>query len=1289
MAALRFSPPSAFDFTHPGQWTAWKLRFNRFRIASKLDESSDEVQVATLVYTMGMDADQVFEHQLGLSDDQKKDFDEVLKAFDTYFTPSVNIVHERSKFEQIIQQPGQSLDEFVRALYKGAEHCAFQAETDNRIRDRLIAHMRDKRVSRELQMKAPSEQTLAKSLEFARQAERVAQQVAEQSSDSRGASSVGPGGLAAAGVHQKKRPDSRQWHREQETHAAPSSSCCPNCGGRTHPRDRCPARGKSCRSCGKKNHFAKVCRATRQSSAVGMNSVGFAPDESDDPEQFFVGTTAADNSDTSPWFAELQVGTTMVRFKLDTGADVSTMSKTVWLSISPQPTLQSTKVQLRGADDQLLPVCGVFSASLKYKGKATDVRMYVLERASGCLLSRSACDELGLVKRVSATRAQVQPPSGKPLVGCMEGPPAHIHLQSDATPYRCVTARRVPHHLFGKVREELGRMEDGGIITKVKEPTEWCSPMVPVLKPNGKVRICVDLKRLNASVKREAFQLPTIEDTLATLSNSTVFTTLDTANGFWQIPLSSDSAKLTTFITPFGRYHFNRLPFGITSAPEIFQARVSGLLDGLPGVSVYMDDIIVYGRTMEEHDRHLAEVMRVLDAAHITLNKEKCRFRQSQVKFLGHLITNKGVLPNPAKISAITSLKPPKDVSDLRRLLGMFNFLARFIPNLSEVSSPLRTLLRDDTVWNWAEPQQEAFNRLKQLATEAPCLAFYDPSRPTVVSADASSYGLGAVLLQQHGTDYRAVAYASRSLTDTEREYAQIEKECLAVVWACERFHSFVYGCPSLVVHTDHKPLIPLINTRDLNRVPLRCQRLLMRLMAYNPTAVHIPGKNLVVADALSRSPEPCTETPSLDAEITINVAASIQSIVSSGKSREIASATAADPVLNRVLQYIRTGWPSSAKGLEQDIQSYYHERQLLSCVDGVVYHGPRIVIPPSMRSAVLASLHDGHLGVSKCKARAKDSIWWSGLSKQIENMVATCPTCTKHRTQHREPLKPVPRPALPWSTIGCDLMEHRGKSYLVVVDYLSRYLDVIPMTSTTSARVIAHLHSLFAVHGIPDTVVSDNGPQFGSAEFRSFATSYGFTHRTSSPQYPQSNGEAERAVRTAKGLLEKNTSLADALLAYRATPLANGFAPAQLLFGRRLRTTLPVTAEQLKPEWPDLTAVAEKEATQQDRQKADFDRRHATLPLPVLQPGDKVWLADTGAEGTVLEQLSDRSYRVRIGSSGATLRRNRHHLIQQPSAPPVDTDGPVCNAQPNAAEPDRPIRHNRGQPARRLIEEC
>ncbi|XP_065182106.1 uncharacterized protein K02A2.6-like [Sycon ciliatum] len=747
-------------------------------------------------------------------------------------------------------------------------------------------------------------------------------------------------------------------------------------------------------------------------------------------------------------------------------------------------------------------------------------------------------------------------------------PPADIKLVDDATPYHCGVARRVPLPLQDKVTEELARMEEMGIIVRETGPSDWCSPMVPVRKPNGRVRICVDLKKLNGNVKHEHFPLPTVEDTLARLAGSTVFSTLDANSGFWQVPLTESASKLTTFITPVPRYSWTT--FWSTPLTKLNTTT-----------------------SWTQRARSLPTQASRLTPTNAT-----------SVKYLGHIVSGSGVKPDPSKVSAIDDLKEPTNVPELRRALGLFTYVASFIPELATISAPLRQLLHTNTDWFWDSPQQDAFRRLKELVVTAPCLVHYDPERPLMVSAHASSYGIGGVLLQKHDGDWRPVAYASRSLTKTEQGYAQIEKECLAAVWTCERLDQYLFGAPRFIVQTDHKPLVPLINTRDLDKVPIRCQRMLLRFIRYKVHAIHVPGKDLVVADTLSRAPASASVYNVLQDDIGMVLSTTAEDLTSPSVLADLAKAPSEDPVLSSVMRYVIHGWPAT---VPDDIKPFHRERGQLSHMQGVLCHGFRLVVPSVLQPEILQKLHDGHQGVTKSKARARFSSWWPGISADIEAYVAKCTTCIKQRHQSPEPLQTTPFPERPWQRIVSDLCDVDGRQYLITVDYFSRYIDVACLSSTTSPAIITHLKSIFAVHGYPDIFVSDNGPQFASDAFAQFMSSCNIMHRTSSPKHPQSNGEAERAVQTAKRLIRAPGGLQQSLLAYRSTPLANGYSPAELLYGRRLRTNLPCPPDLLQPSWPDITALRAKEQEAKHRQEDHFDQRFAAKSLSPLPLGAKL----------------------------------------------------------------------------------
>ena len=601
-------------------------------------------------------------------------------------------------------------------------------------------------------------------------------------------------------------------------------------------------------------------------------------------------------------------------------------------------------------------------------------------------------------------------------------------------------------------------------------------------------------------------------------------------------------------------------------------------------------------------------------------------------------------------MAGILNLRTPTNVGDIRRFLGMTNQLAKFSPNLADKTKPLRELLSSKSQWCWDEPQQRAFAEVKKVISQSPVLALYDPSLETTVSADASSFGLGAVLLQKQADDERRpVAYASRAMTPTEQRYAQIEKEALAITWACDRFADYLLGL-RFHVETDHKPLVPLLSAKRLDELPLRVQRFRMRMMRYCFSISHVPGKSLVTADTLSRAPAPgeTDEEILLRKEVEAYVDAAFASIpATEGRFETIRKCQEEDETFRQVKTYCLSGWPEK-EAVMGAAKPFYSVASELTVEKELLMRGSRVVIPSALRSSMLNKLHEGHQGIKKCRERAKHSMWWPGLSKQLEDAVKTCRECLKHTVPGPEPLQPSRLPQLPWQKVGTDLFEWNKSTYLLVVDYYSRWIEIARLSKLTSEEVIRHTRSIFARHGIPEVVISDNGPQYSAELYAKFAQQYGFKHITSSPHYPQGNGEAERAVKTVKGLLKKSGDHYLALLAYRSTPLESGYSPAELLMSRQLRTTLPVGREQRSPKVVDAADLEKMDYHLKERQRQNYDQRHRTKELPSLEPGDTVWIPDRESSGTVVSETSPRSHIVE--TSDGSFRRNRRHLVRLPS---------------------------------------
>ena len=408
---------------------------------------------------------------------------------------------------------------------------------------------------------------------------------------------------------------------------------------------------------------------------------------------------------------------------------------------------------------------------LSYKDKSCAQPVYVVKQLQQNLLGLPAIQALNLLTQVDTLE---KTPLPKQFTGLFTGlgtiqESFEIKLKPDAQPFALFTPRNVPIPLRKKVRDELTRMESLRVISRVETPTPWCAGMVVVPKKSGSVRICVDFRPLNEHVLREVHPLPKVDETLAQLTGAKVCSKLDANCGFWQIPLADSSRHLTTFSAPYSRFCFNKLPFGISSAPEHFQRRMSEILEGQEGVLCHVDDVLIFASTQQGHDARLHTALAKIQAAGLTLNEEKCEFNKERVTFLGHVIDKNGISADPQKTSAILEIKKPNSRSELRRFMGMANQFSKFSPHIAEVSKPLRELLSMKKSWLWGPAQDDAFDKVKQELTKPTILAFYDPQANTKICADASAYGLGAVLLQQYSDmHWKPVAYASHSLSITE-----------------------------------------------------------------------------------------------------------------------------------------------------------------------------------------------------------------------------------------------------------------------------------------------------------------------------------------------------------------------------------------------------------------------------------------------------------------------------------------------------------------------------------------
>ena len=892
------------------------------------------------------------------------------------------------------------------------------------------------------------------------------------------------------------------------------------------------------------------------------------------------------------------------------------------------------------------------------------LKFYIVDLEAPNVLGAETCKNLDLVRcvpvnRVVTPNSLADAPVGDSILeqpeystlfeglGCLPGTYS-IKLDSSVPP-TIHPPRKVPAALMDRVRAELSRMEEIGVIARQTEPTEWVNSMVVVNK-GDKIRICIDPKDLNRAIMREHFPLKTIDDVLANMPNAKYFSKLDAVSGFWQIQLDDRSSKLCTFNTPFGRYRFTRMPFGIKSAPEVFQNIMSQMVEDIEGAESIIDDILVWGATVEEHDMRVKRVLQKAKQYNLKLSRSKCEIRRSELKYVGHLLTQDGVKPDPEKVRAVQSMNKPENKQELLTFLGFVQYLGKFMPRMSDVSAPLRKLTEKSVVWNWSKEHDVSFNVLKAMASDAPVLRYFDPKLPLTLSVDASSKGIGAVILQEG----QPIAYGSRALTTAQQNYAQIEKEALAVVYGCTKFHYYIYGRPVLV-ESDHKPLQSIF-AKPLMKAPLRLQRLLLTLQKYDLKVTYKPGKLMFLADALSRSYLDETQED-LVPEVDVNVVSLNSHLpLSADRYSELQEHTANDTVLQALHKIVRSGWPESKTDLPDGLSVYWSFRDEITTVDGLLFKGSKLIVPKASQKRMLEDIHDSHLGIVKCKSRARDVIFWPGMSSQIEEMVSKCAICAELQNSNtKEPMTCAELLSRPWSRVASDIFTLHQSNYLLTVDYYSKWPEIMKMTELSSRYVISAFKSQFSKYGIPDELVTDNGPQYASKEFKDFAKEYGFVHTTSSPLYPQSNGQAERTVQTVKRLLKKSRDPYQSLMDYRNTQIEGiGFSPAQMFLGRRIKTKLPTSAELLR----SADDVQSKLKDIQLRTKQYYDSKAGSV-LPKLHVGDTVMLKDDSKKvwkhGSVeAEHSTPNSYVVNI--DGKRYRRNRSMLRPTKSCAPLKT---------------------------------
>ena len=774
---------------------------------------------------------------------------------------------------------------------------------------------------------------------------------------------------------------------------------------------------------------------------------------------------------------------------------------------------------------------------------------------------------------------------------------------------------------------QIGTLLRHGLITP--STSEWRSPVVMVKKADGSYRLTCDYRKLNSITETESFPLPRLEDVwdLVGESGATVFSTLDLASGFWQIQLDPETKHKTSFVTRNGQYQWEVLPFGLKNSPATFQAVMNEVLKDLLNtcVIVYVNDILCFSKDIETHKVHLQEIFDRLEKANLKLKHSKCKFAQSEVKFLGHILSETGVRPNPQKLDIIKNYPAPKNVKQVRQFLGLCNYYRRFQKDYAKIAKPLNNLTKKDAHWHWDGKCQSAFEQLRDGLLSAPILPYPDMNRKFTLTTDASDFAI-SYILSQHDKDgvERVIEFAGRALRGPELNYTVTDKEGLGIMEGFRHFHTYLFGQECTVV-TDHMSLAYIKNH---TKVKGRVARWAIELQNYTFTVVHRKGSSNTNADAISRLENlPQHETnydysaPHADMfSVTENDFVREEPLeydlsdIFHGNSCTGESVMQTHPVdlakeqqsckdIGPIYEYAKTGdIPENPKFTKPFIKSLkrfkitdnilVHERVINGHRDGepqslVIQK----VLPLSMRKAVLSEYHEslvggGHQGFKRTYEAIRRKYFWPRMFSDIKRYIASCIRCqlaSNHRGK-RPPLNPIPvSPKFErWHVdfLGPLNPSQSGHKYILLfVDSFSRWCEAFPVKSADAATTASVLYSeIICRYGAPAKLVSDRGTHFVNSLIQSLCDIFGVKRQLSSPYHPCSNAVCERFNSFLNKSLRSyvNDTQSDwpglipgILMAYRLTPAMRSteFSPFFLLFNQEMQTPLDTTLPRVLPD--------------------------------------------------------------------------------------------------------------------------
>ncbi|XP_062575345.1 uncharacterized protein K02A2.6-like [Saccostrea cucullata] len=994
-----------------------------------------------------------------------KSYAELKTLIAQHLKPKPLAIAERFLFYQRNQGKQETVSQYIAELRKLSEHCDFGEFLNQALRDRLVCGLSSLATQRKLL--AEDKLELKRAVDIA-----ISMELAENEA-------------------RKLKADAQDAHGHETVHkvSVVKSKPCYRCGKTNHTPDKCFYKNSKCHTCQEMGHIHKMCskkksvQHKKQKKKSKLNFVTENQNCSDDDnenEHWPIFSLSGENRGVNAMKFSVTLEGIPIEMDLDTGASISVISEQLYHThLQNKVTLCPSEAILKTYSGEPLGVLGEVKVNVKYQTQMKTLPVVVVKGNGPALFGRNWMEAIKLdwhsIHFMAGDLKKYSVFDNK--LGCIKGVTASLKVKDDVEP-KFFKPRPVPFALRDKISKELDRLEKTGILEKV-ECSDWAAPIVPAMKADGSVRICGDFKvTVNPYLDIPEYPFPTSEELFTKLNGGEKFSKRDLSQADNQVVLDKESRKYVTINTHQGLYRYTRLPFGIASAPAIFQRTMDTILQGLDKVGYILDDILVTGVNDGEHKQILETTLQRLDNYGVKLQKSKCQFMQDQVEYFGFIVSKEGIKPSPKKLEAIRNMEDPKSKKELQTWLGIVNYYRKFVPNMSTLSGPLTHLLAQDVTWTWTQECSEACAKIKDLLVSSQVMAHYNPHKPLELAVDASGYGLGAVISHTDGASEKPIAYASRTLTAAEKNYSQIEREALAIIFGVTKFHSYLYGRKFTLI-TDHKPSTTIFGPKK--GIPVltasRLQRWALQLTSYQFDIKYRATGKHQNADTLSRFPMNLMDDSrtQLDKETELIHKIQIQNLpVTADK---VAAATKNDVVLSRVMEFTRSGWPSSQPDI--NLLPYFRVRSELTIEDGCLLRGIRVVIPEKYRQDVLEELHVAHPGMVRMKSLARLHVWWPGLDSDIETKVSQCGSCRMQLPNlPKAPANPWIWPSAPWKRVHIDFAgPFMQRMFLIIVDAYSKWMDVVMMNSTTSESTINALRYLFSSYGLPIEIVSDNGP--------------------------------------------------------------------------------------------------------------------------------------------------------------------------------------------------------------------